>query len=613
MLSNPPKIAELITNFESFATTGIASILMDPGSLRALSDQFADRSAAYNEAARLFSLIPPPSQLSILVDFDVLLAYVKDESAGNADAFEIRYFFEHSSLPYKLPTGTREELEKYLRKDRFFDRQLEPVLAPRSHSLDSPEVSTQDFTTEEMHETQLRYERLSRVLGSDRFHGVEDEFDYDVYRTFLEYINSFYTSSSTFRSENNERDAKNLALAVRPWRDRQDRSAETCYLLLSATSSVHSAAKDLSQLAKGHRITITPTQAAMIELLGYTKNHEIAISHARAYKLNFNRLAEQLAAQLQALHQGGAHRPRASLSEIEKSFRNTLRRAALRDVARIEQQRYAFKTIANCRRGVYSDDVLHNSFVKTIDALRKLLDDINLLEYSFTHIPLAKNQHRFHVFEKDSITDEPMCVLEWTSLAGEEAFWKAQWRLDVSEQSLIALLEECPLIFPDVDKHDDNEVKYDIIPVDSSIAGRLSMDGIVVVMPTIMIHFDSSAVVRQKKKSFLRLGALRRLALSSVHEEKDVERRAEMFQMMENAFFVDSIFINTAGLQIAFECDSQDGRCFRKCDVLFRQSRADVIAPIYARLGPRVILRAAFAKMISKIMNRLEESAVQGQ
>jgi hypothetical protein len=618
-LSNP-KLNDLLANFDKTATLGMGPILNDRPSLMVLRSRFEDRSCAYGEASRLFSDIPCPGELCVLIDFDVLCAYIKGEPAGKIDAGEIRFFFERSALPYRIPLGAFEELRKYLERERFFE------LRPESHApltieslLFSHDAVTEDsatFEKESLERLFVRLELLRSVLDTTngRFLGKAETYDSDTFEICLERLERYYELTGDMsrrggrREENNKHDAKNLAIALRPW-DATEPDNSVFYLLLTATDGVQETAKEVEIRLKaaGHRVAISPSQAALIELFDYIEDPSTAQAHAREYRDTFQKMADQLSDQLQALEDPENGDPHPSPEFIESELRHVFRKLSRQHFGKIEQQRTSFFGTAHSSLGFYSDARSHDSFIKTIDGLRKILDGLSLVTYKHMSTQVANNLRRFEIRENDPFTDEPLCIVDRLSTGGSSCQWKMYWRLDETQDALVSFLDKYIQLFaPDgngILESEHNKQDVTIAIHEAEISPSVLHNGIIIAFPNAFLVVPSHWIYKHGNTAFLRYFPMKRMVLGTANREADSERRKVIFTHLEHGLEVQKIELNFANTRIVFECQPSEGAFYRKCEVFMETPDLEFLSTLFGRLGSRVIMSEEFARVLRSIFS----------
>lgn len=141
-------------------------------------DRLAQLRSEYELIRRLVSQISAVEAHSqetlVLVDFDVIRAYITDESTRRSDYLHIRYFFENSKMAYVIPHGARIELRKYFQAQlglRQFPVNSEPHrFSDRLHDYLFHELNEPNSIINEARLENVRIiaNRLIRILSDPR-------------------------------------------------------------------------------------------------------------------------------------------------------------------------------------------------------------------------------------------------------------------------------------------------------------------------------------------------------------------------------------------------------------------------------------------------------------
>lgn len=596
-------------------------VLQDPPSLRILRARFDDRTAKYSEATRLFSDIGMPSQLCLLVDFDILCAFIYDEPAGAIDSNEVRFFFHHSRLPYRLPVGAYDELRKHLNDQGFFELHIERGTASLLESLipknvepiDIQSFSTPDDRLERITYLSGCYENLRVALDPSlgRFRGIAETYDEAIFNQVLERLERYYTIQRDYqkRDRNNQNDAKNLSIALDPWINNGEGTTES-FLLLTATQAVHETASEaeLRIVADGHKVTVTPNQVAMLEWFDFVEDPTTAIENAREYRDSFQQMADRLSDQLKRIESPDIGAPRPAIDLIQKQLKDSLRSIVREKFTKIEQKRSSFSVTAHTCLGFFSDTHSHIAFIKTIDGLRKLLDELCVVDYAVLTTNVASNLIRHEIRETDPFNNEPLSVIEehLNSLGGRT--WKATWRLEETQEALVSYVDSYfDVLFPTGSVEENLVNGILIVSEERDIPQTVMCDGVVIELQKAYIAITANWMRSSGNSSFLRYYALRRLVLERANQETDPVLRNSLLSKLECAFNdraggfrINKIQINFLGASLEFECHPHEAY-FRTCTLTSSQLSAEFVTNCYKHLGPRVILQKRFRETLQSI------------
>jgi len=299
-------------------TTGLGEIPAMPGEdigsdpelLAMLTEASVDRANTYAEAQQICESIP--EKFIVLVDFDVILAYVQAESERDEFA-EIRHFFEYSHLRYGVPAGAYEELLFWLREEypglnrfrlKYHDDQglvksLLDVLGEKgSVAVDESRVD----------EAVMTLDRLLRVLTSRRYTQVYSVFD----QKFADATNDIMQKpvqkpvhrgkKTVERSKNNLRDARNIAIAYASWQRGGLIAPEQALSVVTSTEKLilltvtHSNFRVLMALRQQGlpRLILRPRQLFMACVLGVDESAGIARDRSVALGNIYRAMSDKL-------------------------------------------------------------------------------------------------------------------------------------------------------------------------------------------------------------------------------------------------------------------------------------------------------------------------------
>jgi hypothetical protein len=235
--------------------------------------------------------------ITYLIDFDVLRAYLQVDSVQDFDAFFLDSLFTESTKNYAFPAGTLSELFDYIKKltrttkgmasldfsaPQSFVRQLAAFLGVESASDgDLGELGEEIILR--LASTSMQLSKLYEILTNPRFGGVVSDHDEGDLR-ILEQILDRMPRPKGERSDRDHRDAINLAIAIKSGR-RQPRGLKKGYILLTNTKIV----QKLPRMILEH-IDNNQERAEMLKslatILGFNEERQ-AFSTPRGSDLSF--------------------------------------------------------------------------------------------------------------------------------------------------------------------------------------------------------------------------------------------------------------------------------------------------------------------------------------
>jgi hypothetical protein len=214
--------------------------------------------------------------ITYLIDFDVLRAYLQVDSVQDFDAFFLDSLFTESTKKFAFPAGTLSELLDYIKKLTRTTRGMASLDSSAPHSfvrqlaaflgVESASDGDLDELGEEIElrlvSTSMQLSKLYQILTNPRFVGVVSNYDEEDMR-ILEQILDRMPRSKGDRSDRDHRDAINLAIAARSVRGQPRGQKKNGYILLTNTKIV----QRLPRMILEH-VDHNEERAAMLSSLG---------------------------------------------------------------------------------------------------------------------------------------------------------------------------------------------------------------------------------------------------------------------------------------------------------------------------------------------------------
>lgn len=188
--------------------------------------------------------------ITYLIDFDVLRAYLQVDSVQDFDAFFLNSLFTESTKKYAFPAGTLSELFDYIKKltrttkgiasldssaPHSFVRQLAAFLGVETASDGDLDELGEEIKLR-LASTSMQLSKLYEILTNPRFVGVVSDHDHGDLRILKQILDRMPRPKGE-RSDRDHRDALNLAVAIKSGR-RQPRGLKKGYILLTNTKIV---------------------------------------------------------------------------------------------------------------------------------------------------------------------------------------------------------------------------------------------------------------------------------------------------------------------------------------------------------------------------------------
>ncbi len=602
----------------------IDDLVSDEQVLRLLVEATNERATAYGDAAKL-CLNLPDTQIVILVDFDVLVAYIESET-GRDDYAEIRYFFEYSDFRYGIPAGAFEELLNYLSKEKLAGKEANrikkglregniDVLASRlQEALDSAIDSETDLrstrTTESYVDDRIVVlDRLIRVLASPRFTKVYSTSDDSLASYIYAAMQDRHSKHSKTRkshdlregrSNNNSRDARNLAIVLWPWQQhgdkdlpaRHDQASDVChFVLLTSTSPVIVVARHLrrSGWARCYNIAVRPNQLFIPSLLGAADSHISAQDRAST----LGRMYQTATHKLMVLSNDLRRNKKASAatikqySEVVEKLRND------RNSQRIEQVRSNCLSLpiffASQHIHAYGERFIHpryTSFSRLLERLNAVLCGIDGYQYSLVKVHTASLGYRTYAITSsplgsigdDSSEEQIAKIRAFEHPSDDSHYVQVQWEIDVDEMALMECLsdERCPRGNKHVGSNDPREL-------------------VAVVSGHRRYVFGANEVAEAGGLRHITLSSLQRMMEKSSDDKFNDDR-------------IEEIEICTPLAKIVFDVVPPEHSWTRRLTVMF-ESRLlpEFVRHLYEWTGNKVVSTQAFEQSLGQANAHIEE------
>ncbi|HEX3745755.1 MAG TPA: hypothetical protein VHW09_17560 [Bryobacteraceae bacterium] len=220
--------------------------------------------------ARVLRTVGPYDEIVYLLDFDVIRAYLDERTPESAGTVAADFLLQKSTTPYLVPLGAFLEMTEWLRgsvttADLSYAALTSDKRAPAIRQLGLNLLGSAAQSMEEsellaeliarLDQRTIRLARLVELLTSPRFQGVDGDYepsDATVFASLLSYQPRASRSSRDLsgRALRDHRDAINLAIAVKPARDRRAHGSPDIgprgKLLVTNTRAVAHLSDDLS-------------------------------------------------------------------------------------------------------------------------------------------------------------------------------------------------------------------------------------------------------------------------------------------------------------------------------------------------------------------------------
>ena len=184
----------------------------------------------FDEAMGQIRNLAPYEQVMYLIDFDLLQTYLEGHSNDRRGTFLISSWFHFSTRPYALPVGAFEELMGYLRrmgavKTRTVDlnqcglgREAAVRTLAESLGVTGAEKMATDEATSEiaaiLEDSTVRLGRLVDFLTDERFVGIARDYSDELAEEFTRWISDRPRRTLEGRRMKDERDGRNVAIAL---------------------------------------------------------------------------------------------------------------------------------------------------------------------------------------------------------------------------------------------------------------------------------------------------------------------------------------------------------------------------------------------------------------
>jgi len=601
------------SNVSDLVALDKSKVASDEQILRLMVEATQERASAYGEAAQ-FSANLPDMRVLVLVDFDVVVAYIEAE-VFREDYGELRFFFEKSEFQYGLPAGAFEELLKYLVKAKLAGKAAMKIIrAIRSGSheasaslYDAVVAAVSEVENDLSHETNARVcesiidaritvlDRLLSIITSDRFIGVYSAYNPKTASTIFSIMqraqvtqrrHGFGRKGHDARSDNNRRDAKNLAIAFYPWETERVSDVDSAVpqhshlLLLTTTSTVIVTARQLRKLgwAQSYFVSARPAQLFIPAMLGILASR----SQSQARAVTLGRGHADATTKLMQLN--STVRKHGTSDAAVTQFTDIVGRLfSDRTARKIEQTRAACLSAPIFFALQFVRDWHSSSLHPRYVSLSRLLERL--------HVALQKiGGYKYHV--NKSTGNVPSCYNEFTvvsKMLGDESAdeehialirvflqdvsldvrYQVQWEVDVDEVAVAKCLAE-----------DFTQGKYPQIDVTA-----VTKNGRHVVPPGELSEFGG-------------MSAISLPLLQSILQKKSGEEvLAEAEPIIEIEFSTDEWIL-------VFDVVAPEHRWSRRLTFCFRDVvSADLVRHVYEWTGNFVISASAFQDVLLKLIS----------
>lgn len=625
-------------------------LLLDETWLRLALEHIDQRTTAYRHASAMIRNTPD-CPLRILVDFHMIRTYIELESAHEQEALFSRCFFEISTLKYSIPSGAFRELMAYLtlrlgvpgqpptRNERAYP--FTTVLKIFGFSENDYENADKLREVErDTDERLVRVSRLLRVLTSDRFGGVCDNFDSPVKIAALEYIrNESRPAVHGYLVEHEERDlkddadAENIAVSLGSFsmdtkRPISDGPRNEHFLLLSATSVVMRAARAmyLDRYSNGYWFAIRPMALLILDALGIGAPHSrrSAANQLRSWRDNAELLLNQLSEQLSRVT-SSKRDPRRALKQLVPKVQGLARQAVSEEkLLRIEHVREPILLVraAHMRQQGASAGGGHwryFSYLQILDHLRLAVSEMAGLQYLVEECKSLAPE-RFQVFGIHEYGNEKRSeLIRVRTYASNKQLrlWSAQWYGDNDETRLIEALNSAP--WPGMRMWSEEAIRCDFaerfvtLPRNNSAIWH---EGVVVTNSMGTFGIAPIEVEELGGGELLNLSALHKLIVDRADRAalevgyKQSEAKFRRLPLEEAA--IQEIRVNTRYCDIVFDIEPPEGEYAPRITLLSTGPVSELVAHFYDWLGKRLAGRTALSNAIRKIIGQHFESDEDG-
>jgi hypothetical protein len=452
---------------------GVADLLRDHEAVHVIHELCYHRHRFYSDVGR-FLLRTGKRPLCILLDFDVIYAYVMGGTAGNASEAEIEYFFNNSQLPYAIPAGAAKELSRLIIKSFplgivNIDRKRPDWLSILPAQLEAVIDEHANMTTSSRFIVDVVIERASRLLNivtNSRYKGVVSEFNNELKCMIQEKLaaidderRSRHLTYRGERTENDERDAENIAIVANQYIGEQKESHLERYVLLTATSAIH---RVTNALPPSPWLSVSPRILAISDILDVFRKPRIAIAIARAVSESWADLEKLLYSRCNQIYDPDPDDD-DRLPSIAREIQGTATQLLEREHAiRIEKASSQLPSVhwlqsvqqhKNLTPSLDDSAIssTHSECLRVLDALRGALSDLVLNEKAYPYVLIPnKSVHKVLSIRSDDTAfgnDEFVTVDLLKSGSKSVGIW-ARWSICCGDDRLVSCLNHIEKAIP---------------------------------------------------------------------------------------------------------------------------------------------------------------------
>lgn len=615
--------ALLLGTSRSLRSLSTKDILGDRRSFMRLVGEIKRREEKLDTAVEILSRIRLNDSIIVLLDTDIIRKYMEIDSARTNESEYIRYFFEAGSFTYALPSGTWEELLRYLSN----------LLPPHASTLSDPSIlqdltkrpevdvlSTIEAQVGARHTTiatqqrammiEQQVARLSRITAPPRFDKtlyvesdpllleklifqVESEERYDRLGKFV--------AGVTDREARDRCDAQNMSIAYTQLFRKETNALPDGphYLLLTTTRPVLNAAKAFDEDAL---FVISPESFVMASELYKLHGHAGALTRARLLHAKVAKCRQLLLDHHSSVPDTDPEALLRHASELEDSIR-TLYPGGLLE---IERSVTALRgtTHVNERQGAL--EPLDFGFPSRTMHLRKVLDRIvedllALKNIQYNRKPTAIKRHKFGYKEYmiglgiDTSAQEELCLRIYfdspTAKKAQRTFWTASWVVECDDSQFLSALDNSfppsPIAFSGVKAFFPAD--YVCCPIQTDLEWHAQE--ILVVTSIGVFGIRRKIVDDEGTWQCLTLPRLRRMAS---YFSTAVGAGSEDIPSIEE------VRLRLDDMEITFDFVPLEGKVQRSCVVTSSKDCAAVVASLYADIGPRLVSESALANCLAR-------------
>jgi hypothetical protein len=620
-------------------------ILEDDQSLKLLLAATTRRTRSLSESLQFFHRINRRSRLRLLLDADVVRKYMSIEDANEFEGIYIRYFFEHSSLPYALPIGAFQEILRHL--GAVFTAGAGGVLsmnaildiANKSGPLEA--LSALLNIDEDVMRDPVSFHHLSvniekRMLNLARlvFILTNPRFEKKLYAEYDHHLVTQLGSVLEEQARYMYRDGRLLPAPDRDLRDKADAiNMAICYgrsqslkassgrdvtdeqlVLLTTTRAVLNSADAYDSKIL---FVTSPRQIAIPDHLGINSNWSGGYNRARALRNKLRDLEDIILDQLDPSDVAAnqvfrAHGNRA-IDQILHDFRISISTLSEHGLHSIETSQKAILAVEHAHRRQVQRDSDHNraglaaealSYVKILDRVVSELKQIEGVFYETTENPVDSGLHyQEHItrIAADHTVGDTITTRLYYTATRKPYLCTCQWDIDCDDiRFLRALDASLPLV--------------QVFTVGESIASHPPLEFPVIESSE---SWRRGAVITTSIGSF---GITRDHILSKGSWSEALSLSALQGFLRNitpntagNKFVpeIQEIRINTDVLDIVFDVVPSEYSKALRITILSRTNENAIIAELYDVVGSRLVLVDPLRLALDSLLSHLPGSRLR--